>query len=347
MNEWYYARGGKQSGPVTIEVLADLAKNGGIDPINDLVWTSTMKDWLPAGQVPGIFGTAAKPATRLADPANPYAAPESTWTEQPIAHAGEVLPEIEPGSQPISARSCIKRGFDLVIRNIGMLLLIFIVYVVVSALVGGLLGAMDSALGLNPPDRPVEIQPSGTPGGFKFETSETTSGGSFLNAILSNIFSTFMALGLCRIGLNVVSGKPLEIGQLFGGAKKLVPAVLGSILYALMVGVGFLLLIVPGIYLALRYGQFMFAMVDKDLGVMDSFKYSSSITTNNRMKLFILGILSFLVVLAGLLALVFGLAVAMPVAWISWVVAYRWMQYGFSAALDQPGTKTPMLAGSA
>ena len=65
------------------------------------------------------------------------------------------------------------------------------------------------------------------------------------------------------------------------------------------------------------------------------------------MKLFILCILSFLVVLAGTLALLVGLAVAMPVAWISWVVAYRWMQYGFSAALDQPGTKTPMLAGSA
>ena len=48
-----------------------------------------------------------------------------------------------------------------------------------------------------------------------------------------------------------------------------------------------------------------------------------------------------------MLALVVGLAVALPVAWMSWVVAYRWMQYGFSAALDQPGTKTPMLAGSA
>ncbi len=54
MTEWYYARGGQQSGPVTFEQLGELARSGGLHP-KDLVWTSTMKDWTPAGQVPGLF----------------------------------------------------------------------------------------------------------------------------------------------------------------------------------------------------------------------------------------------------------------------------------------------------
>jgi uncharacterized membrane protein len=78
---------------------------------------------------------------------------------------------------------------------------------------------------------------------------------------------------------------------------------------------------------------------------MDSFKYSSALTTNNRLNLFLLGLLGILVMLAGLLALCVGLFFAIPVMWLSWIVAYRWMQYGHRAALDHPGTKTPMLAG--
>jgi hypothetical protein len=70
MTEWYYARGGQQSGPVTFEQLGELARNGGLNP-KDLVWTSSMKDWTPAGQVPELFVAPATPAAPPADPANP------------------------------------------------------------------------------------------------------------------------------------------------------------------------------------------------------------------------------------------------------------------------------------
>ena len=85
--------------------------------------------------------------------------------------------------------------------------------------------------------------------------------------------------------------------------------------------------------------------MDRDLGIMESFAYSSSITTNNRLNLFVLGLLAIVIALAGCLALVIGLGFAYPVIWLSWVVAYRWMQYGHRAAMDHPGTRTPMLTG--
>ena len=94
MNEWYYSSGGKQNGPVSFEQLVEIARSAGLDPVKDLVWNSNMKDWLPSGQVPGIFGAPAP----TADPNNPYAAPESTWTgdlSRPTP-AGEALPEIVP-----------------------------------------------------------------------------------------------------------------------------------------------------------------------------------------------------------------------------------------------------------
>jgi uncharacterized membrane protein len=118
----------------------------------------------------------------------------------------------------------------------------------------------------------------------------------------------------------------------------------GYIIFGATVMVGLVLLVVPGIYIAMRYGQFFYAIVDKDMGIIESFKYSSSITTNNRMNLFVLALLYIVVTLAGILALCVGLFFAIPVIYMSGVVAYRWLQYGPRAAQDHHGTTTPMLA---
>lgn len=337
MNEWYYARGGKQSGPVSFEQLIEIARAGGLDPLKDLVWTSTMKDWQLAGQVPGIFQTPSGPATPVADPSNPYAAPDSTWTEVARITAGEALTEIVPGSEPIDVGGCVKRGFDLTCRHFGMILLVGLVYFAVSVVASILLGLMNSALGWG--NHQIITSGSGA------TNMSYQQNGSPLNIIITQVLSMFLSLGVTRIGLNLVSGKEFTIGMLFEGGKKLLPAIGASILYVLMVFLGSLLLIVPGIYLAIRYGQYLTAMVDRDLGIMESFQYSSSITTNNRMNLFLLAVLGFLIGIAGCLALCVGLVFAIPVAWLSWLVAYRWMQYGHRAALDHHGTQTPMLTG--
>jgi len=339
MNEWYYARGGKQNGPLGFEQLVEIARGGGLDPLKDLVWNSTFKDWLPAGQVPGIFATPTNPPPPVANPGNPYATPDSSWTAVAPIPAAVALGEIEPGSEPIDVGGCVKRGFELTCRNFGMLLLVGLVYVGISIAAGLILGLMDAALGWGHHQTTFENGSTGV-------NWHAQTNGSPLNTIVTQILSIFLSLGLTRIGLNVVSGKGFSIAMMFEGGKKLLPAIGATILYGVMVAIGLLLLIVPGIYLAMRYGQFLTAMVDRDLGIIESFQYSSSITTNNRMNLFLLALLGILIAIAGCLALCVGQFFALPVIGLSWIVAYRWMQYGHRAALDHPGTAVPMLSGS-
>jgi len=336
MKQWFYARNGQQSGPVSDVELRNLLKNGGLDPEKDLVWHSGMSDWLPAAKVPELSGMSSD--APVADPNNPYAAPVSSWSAPAQLSASEVLEEIIPGSEPIDVGGCVKRAFDLTVRNFGMILLCFIVYLGVSIGLSVLLGFMDKALGWGQ----VTYQEFGEPGN-QFTTS-FQSQGSIPNIIISQIVSTFLALGAVRIGLNIVSGQAFSVGMLFGEGRKLFKAVIASILFWLMVVIGLVLLIVPGVYLALRYGQFMTALVDRDMGIMESFYYSSAITTNNRLNLFLLFLIGIGIIIAGCLALVIGLFFAYPVLWLSWMVAYRWMQYGHRAALDHHGTSTPMLA---
>lgn len=338
MTEWYYARGGQQNGPVNFEQLVEMARSGGLNPKDDLVWSQNMKDWTPAGQVPGIFAQAARPPTPPADPANPYAAPDSTWTEVAPTTTGVALEEIIPGSEPLDIGGCLTRGFELTKRHFGPIVLVGLTYIGISLVAGMVFGLIDVALGFGQSSGSVLNSGDGN------ASATYQQSGGMVSAIGSQLLSVFLSLGVTRIGLNLVSGKEFSVGMLFGEGRKLVRAILASLLFGVVVAIGFVLLIVPGVYLALKYGQFLTAIVDRDLGIMESFSYSASVTTNNRLSLLGLWLLCLLVVLAGALACFVGLIFAMPVAWLSTVVAYRWMQYGHRAALDQPGTTTPMLA---
>jgi hypothetical protein len=51
---WYYGRSGRQTGPMPFVQLKHLAVTGHVQP-DDLVWTEGYADWIPAGQVEGLF----------------------------------------------------------------------------------------------------------------------------------------------------------------------------------------------------------------------------------------------------------------------------------------------------
>jgi hypothetical protein len=340
MTQWYYAQGGQQKGPVAFEELRNIAGAGGIAQ-GDLVWNASMTDWVPAGSVEGLFGAPVPQSGQgaaVAGSSNPYAAPGSALGSQVIAPVGPALEEIAPGSEPLDIIACIKRAFELTKRHFGVIILTGLVFFGVTFAVEIVFGGLQAVLFGSA--QPVVhngqlVQPQVSPGAV---------GVQVLFSVIGQVLSLFLSLGATRIGLNVVSGREASVGQLFSQGDKLLRAVGASIIFAIAVFVGCLLLIVPGIYIALRFGQYATAIVDRNMGIMEAFNYSSSITTNNRMNLFGLGILCFLIVIAGLIALCVGVIFAAPIAWLAVPVAYRCMQYGQRALLDDPATQRPLLA---
>jgi hypothetical protein len=73
-DQWFYARGGQQAGPVSFTELVALAQTGGLTP-GDLVWQDGTPDWRAAGQVAGLFPTGA-PAAAPAPMQQAYAPPQ-------------------------------------------------------------------------------------------------------------------------------------------------------------------------------------------------------------------------------------------------------------------------------
>ena len=332
MDQWYYAKAGQQTGPISLEALRSLIQNGTVDPAKDLVWNPNMTDWVPASQV-SVLSSIGQPSGISSPPATqPFAYPIATGN----------IEEIVPGSEPIIATACVKRAWDLTIRHIGPLLAVVAIYVAITVAFSLVSGAIGTAMGIQQTTS-GSMTPASEPGGGM---NGTHLAYVLVTNLVSTLLSVFLMLGFVRIGLNIVSGKPFSVGMLFGQGGKVVRGFFAQILYGLMVVLGLLLLIFPGIYLALRYSQYLNAIVDKDMGIMDAFGYSARLTENNKLNIFVIFLFSIGILIAGCIALIVGLLFAYPMIGVMWIVAYRWMQYGGRAVLDDPATGQPLLVGA-
>ena len=92
-----------------------------------------------------------------------------------------------------------------------------------------------------------------------------------------------------------------------------------------MVGVGLILLIVPGIYIAATYWSYMYFLVDRNCGVFESFQLAGMHAPGNRMQAVLLGIMAIGLSFLGLLACGVGMLVTVPLVMLMIVIAYLMM----------------------
>lgn len=64
--QWFYSTQGERFGPVGFDYLLELSQSGKLDPRNDLVWSTSLSDWEPAGEIEGLFERRAM-ASRYED----------------------------------------------------------------------------------------------------------------------------------------------------------------------------------------------------------------------------------------------------------------------------------------
>ena len=141
--------------------------------------------------------------------------------------------------------------------------------------------------------------------------------GSFIVSIVSSIFAV-------KIGLRLYNNE--KIGSydfLAFNLSTFFKFLLAYILYTIMILIGVILLIVPGVYLAIKYQFFQFLIVDKNMDVIESFKESGRITNGSKWNLFVLALIFLVIVAIGALALLVGLFVAIPIIMVAWAYVYK------------------------
>lgn len=122
---------------------------------------------------------------------------------------------------------------------------------------------------------------------------ESVGFGYGLNGIWT-LISLPLEWGFCVFFLNLIRQQDIRIERLFDGYKDFVRVFLTEFLVALAVFVGILLLIVPGIILALMFSQAEYIIKDdKEIGCVDAMQQSAAMMQGHKWEYFVL-VLSFI-----------------------------------------------------
>ena len=81
--------------------------------------------------------------------------------------------------------------------------------------------------------------------------------------------------------------------------------VVGGIVFALIVGIGFVLLVIPGIFLLVSLFFWNVYVIVEDQNFIDGFQNSWALTRGNRLMLFLLGVI--VIVIAAIVGAIFGI----------------------------------------
>ncbi len=148
-------------------------------------------------------------------------------------------------------------------------------------------------------------------------------GNSFIFSLLSLVVSAWLTGGLYHILLEYHAGRKPEITALFTQTKHFVNILGGTILVGLIVIGGLILLIVPGIYWALKYSFTIYLIVDKDMGIMEALHASGEMTMGIKGQLFLFGLTAAGIMILGAICLGVGVFVAMPIVSLAFMWVYR------------------------
>lgn len=126
-----------------------------------------------------------------------------------------------------------------------------------------------------------------------------------------------VTLVLVRVALKLCDEKTVSLHKMEGLLSGYLPYLLALLIYGVVVATGLLLLIVPGIIWALRFGFAGFLVVDKNLDPLEAMTESSRLTRGVKGRLLGFALLVALANLLGALALGVGLFVTIPMSFIA------------------------------
>ena len=150
--------------------------------------------------------------------------------------------------------------------------------------------------------------------------------GASIIGLVGWLLQMYLSLGFIRLLLNIVDGKPRKIEDIFHGANStshFIYFLVVGLLYGAIVALGMVLLVIPGLVALVGFIFAQYLIAEEGEGIFESFKKSWHMTAGNRWKIFWLFIVVAFFNLFGLIALVIGLAITIPMTYLIWARLYR------------------------
>lgn len=136
------------------------------------------------------------------------------------------------------------------------------------------------------------------------------------------LFAPVLKFGTDLIFLRGVRGEPVLIKTVFVGFERYVDIILANLLVFGLIFIGFVALIIPGIYVACRLVFTSYLVMDEGLDPIAAVEGSWRMTKGHAWQIFWLGLLSILIFCCGIMLLIVGLFPALMWAKASFASLY-------------------------
>ena len=121
--------------------------------------------------------------------------------------------------------------------------------------------------------------------------------------LLAVCLAGYIQLGIAVFSLDVYKKGEVNFTTIFSRFNDVKPIIF-IIILTIAIALGFILLVIPGIILALMYSQIFFILADDpDIGIIEAFNMSEKMMRNNKWQLFMLNLEAFLYFFAGIFTL--------------------------------------------
>ena len=145
-------------------------------------------------------------------------------------------------------------------------------------------------------------------------------------SVISWVLDLLISIGVIKITLKFCDQEPATYRDLFSAYRLLLNYLVGSIVYGIIVAIGFVFLIIPGIYLAVKYQFYDYLIVDKGMGPIEAIKRSGVLTEGVKRNLVLFWLALVGINILGMIALGVGLIATVPVSWLANAYVYRRLQ---------------------
>ena len=141
--------------------------------------------------------------------------------------------------------------------------------------------------------------------------------------IIGMLLSGLFWMGYLKNCMQTLDGEEPQFSA-YGQVSRKLPAYIATyFIYNLIVFIGSVFLIIPGIYLGIRFQFYLAFIVEDNCGIIESFKKSWDITKGLSLKLIVLWLIMMLISFAGSIALFVGIFIAVPLIILMYGYIFR------------------------
>lgn len=165
-----------------------------------------------------------------------------------------------------------------------------------------------------------------------------------LLSLVVQLFQLAITMAWIRIALDICDGKPVGIPRLKTLWPDFLMFLITSMLAGIVVALGFVALVLPGVWLLLAFGFAGFLVIDQRLSPGAALRESARLTRGRKAELFGLAAVFFLLNIGGALLFGVGLLLTVPMSFIASARVFRRLQELPARAQHQPAPEGTLLA---